>query len=133
MEARIPARLSAAEGRRFGLTVGAAFALLALVLWWRGHDTARMIAGVASALFLAGGLLLPAYMGPVYRAWMRMGLAISKVTTPVFMGAVFFLVITPFGLVARAFGHRPLEARRRETLWHVRAEDDRKSNLQRQF
>ena len=133
METRVPARLSTAKGRRFGITVGVAFLVLSLLLWWRGYDTARAVTGVAAAIFLAGGLLLPAYMGPVYRIWMRFGLALSKVTTPIFMGIIFFVVITPFGLVARAVGHRPLRPRNSASLWRPRAEGDRKSDLERQF
>lgn len=133
MEARVPARLTPAEGRRFGVTIGIAFLVLSLLLWWRGHDVARTVTGVAGGLFMAGGLLLPAYMGPVYRTWMRFGLALSKVTTPIFMGIIFFLVITPVGLIARAAGHRPLEPRESNSLWRPRAENDRKSDLHRQF
>ncbi|HSJ30538.1 MAG TPA: SxtJ family membrane protein [Longimicrobiales bacterium] len=133
MEARVPARLSAADGRRFGLTVGSAFLALALLLWWRGHETARAVTGAAGTLFILGGLLLPGHMGPVYRAWLRFGLAISKVTTPIFMAIIFFLVITPFGLAARAFGHRPLRPRRSDSFWQARAEGERKSDLHRQF
>lgn len=125
--------MTRAEGRRFGVTVGLAFLALALVFWWRGHDVPRAIAGLAALAFLLGGLLLPAYMGPVYRAWMRMGLALSRVTTPVFMSVIFFLVITPFGLVARAVGHRPLRPRGSDSFWRPRAEGDRKSDLRRQF
>ena len=133
MEARVPARLNTAEGRRFGLTVGAAFLVLSALLWWRGHEAAHLITGAVALTLIAGGLLLPAYMGPVYRTWMRFGLAISKVTTPIFMGVIFFLVITPVGLVARAFGHRPLAPRPSDSLWRPRPEDERKSDLQRQF
>ena len=43
---------------------------------------------------------------------MALALAISKITTPVFMGIMFFLVITPAGLLARLVGHRPLVPRR---------------------
>ena len=38
---------------------------------------------------------------PVYRGWMRFGLLLSRVTTPLILGIVFFLVITPIGLVRR--------------------------------
>lgn len=125
--------MSRAEGRRFGLTVGGAFLLLMALFWWRGHDLARLVAGIAALPFLVGGLVVPARMGPLQRAWMRLGLAISKVTTPIFMGIIFFLVITPFGVVARVVGHRPLRPPRTGSLWRERAEGERKSDLQRQF
>lgn len=133
MENGIPAGLSPAEGRRFGLTVGLAFLALSLLLWWRDHEAARAVTGVLALLFLAAALLVPSRMGPVFRAWMRVGLAISRVTTPIFMGAIFFLVITPVGLVARALGHRPLVREGPATFWRARAEGDRQSNLERQF
>ena len=133
MENGIPAGLSPAEGRRFGLTVGLAFLALSLLLWWRDHEAARNVTGGLALLFMLGGLLVPSRMGPVFRAWMRVGLAISRVTTPIFMGAIFFLVITPVGLVARALGHRPLVREGPATFWLARAEGDRQSNLERQF
>jgi hypothetical protein len=88
--------------------VGTAFLVLAGILLWRDRLALAWIgAGLAGALYLAG-LVLPARLGPVYRAWMRMALAISKVTTPIFMGVVYFVVITPFGLAMRLFGKRPI-------------------------
>jgi hypothetical protein len=133
LETRVPPRLSTAEGRRFGVTVGFAFLVLSLLLWWRGFDVARTVTGAAAAVFLTGGLLLPAYMGPLYRLWMRFGLALSKVTTPIFMAIIFFVVITPVGFIARAVGHRPLRPQDTGSLWRLRAEGSRKSDLQRQF
>ena len=126
--------MSPADGRRFGLTVGAAFLVLAALFYWRDHAVPLVLAAAAAVFFLAGGLLLPGRMSPVFRAWMRLGLAISRVTTPIFMGILFFLVIMPFGLVARAFGHRPLTARDSYgSFWRVRAEGERRSDLGRQF
>lgn len=62
-------------------------------------------------LLVAAGLLMPGRMGPIHRAWMGFALAISKVTTPIFMGIVFFLVIMPVGLVMRLLGRNPIRHR----------------------
>ena len=99
-----PARLTAPEGRKFAFTLAAAFGGLAAVLWWRERRTlATALAGLAVALALAG-LLLPGRLGPVHRTWMGFAHALSRVTTPIFMGVVYFLVITPAGLLRRLFG-----------------------------
>ena len=107
----IPARLTPAEGRKFGLTVGLAFGGLAAIMWWRDHPLPLYIfGGLAIGLIAAGGII-PRQLGPVYRAWMGVGLVISKVTTPVFMGIVFFVVIAPVGLLMRLFGRNPIRHR----------------------
>ncbi len=109
MEAGIPARLSAAEGRKFGLTVGVSFLVLAALLhFWRHKETAGAVTGVLGVLLVLAAVAAPAHLGPVQRAWMGLAHAISRVTTPIFMAVVFFVVITPIGLVMRLFGRRSL-------------------------
>src|SRR5438093_4840490 len=92
---RISARLTVAEGRRFGLTVGAAFLALAGLAWWRGRVlTFDVAVGVGLALVIAA-LVVPARLGLFYRLWMGLAAVMSKVTTPIFMGIVYFVVVTP--------------------------------------
>jgi hypothetical protein len=129
---RVPARLTPAEGRRFGLAVGGAFLALAALSWWRGHPRTLAVAGSLGALLVLAGLLLPGRLGPVYRAWMGLAHALSKVTTPVFMSLAYALVFTPAGLLMRAFGHRPLSPdRARESFWVSRSEA--RTQMERQF
>ena len=134
MENRVPARLTPAEGRKFGLVVGGAFLLLALLLWRRTHVTAATVAGAVGAALFLGGLAVPGQLGPVYRAWMGLAKAISKVTTPIVMSIIFFLVLTPAGFLVRLFGHRPLtHPRGAGTYWHSRPEGDRRGAMDHQF
>ncbi len=83
MATAIPARLTVAEGRRFGLTVG-------------------------GALLVIAGLAVPSRLGPVVRAWMGFARRLSRVTTPILLSVIYFVVLTPTGLVMRLFGRRPL-------------------------
>jgi hypothetical protein len=138
MAERIPARLTPAEGRRFALTVGTAFIVLGGIAWWRGSERVAMGLAALGAVLLLAGLVLPGQLGPVYRAWMGLALLISKVTTPLFMGIVYFLVITPIAFMRRTMGGNPLvhaapagDAAR--TVWNSRAPDNRRSDLTRQF
>jgi hypothetical protein len=129
-----PARLSPAEGRKFGLLVGGAFLGLGLVLGWRSHVTAATVAGGLGAALVLGGLLLPTRLGPVHRGWVGLAHAISRVTNPIFMGAVFFLVFTPAGLLARLFGHRPLaRPRTAASYWQSRAAGETRGRMDHQF
>ena len=108
MATGIPARLSTAEGRKFGLTVGGAFLAITAILWWRGRHGAVPYTGAVGTLLILAGLLIPTLLGPVNRAWMGLAHLISKVTTPIFMGVVYFVVLTPIGLGMRVAGRRPL-------------------------
>jgi hypothetical protein len=134
MERGVPARLTAAEGRKFGLAVGGAFLVITAVLVWRHRIPAAYVTGTVGTLLFLAGLAIPAQLGPVYRAWMGLALAISKVTTPIVMGAIFFLVLTPSGLIARLLGHRPLEHERGSaTYWKNRPEGSRRGEMNHQF
>lgn len=135
MAAGISARLTSSQGRRFGLTVGGAFLVLAAVAWWRGHPMlVNILAGVGGLLVLAG-LIVPTRLGPVERAWMALAHAISKVTTPIVMGVMYLLVLTPVGWLRRTLGGNPLvHQAEAESYWHKRPEGHRRSgDLRRQF
>ena len=106
----VSARLSPAEGRKFGLTVGAAFLVISGISWWRGHHTAAPVFATIGALLVLGGLVAPTSLGPVNKAWMGLALLLSKVTTPIFMGVVYFIILTPIGALRRAFGKNGLTA-----------------------
>jgi len=129
---RVPARLTAAEGRKFAFPVGGAFLVLAGLTAWRGHTTVSTVFGVVAGLLVLAGTIAPARLGPVYRAWMRLAELISRVTTPVFMGVLYFLVIMPVGVVRRRFGKNPLvHAPASDSYWIPRTQP--KSDLKRQF
>ena len=126
--------MSKAEGRRFGLTVGIAFLVIASILLWRDHDlSSRITGGLGGSLVLAG-FLMPTYLGPVERAWMGLAHLISKVTTPIFMGIVYYLVMTPMGLIRRLVGGNALDHGRAksDTYW-IDKDTERTGGLERQF
>ena len=61
------------------------------------------------------GLVAPETIRPFYRLWMRLGILLSKLTTPVVLGMVYFLIITPTGVIAGWFRKDPMrrDCRRR--------------------
>lgn len=133
MENRLSARLSAAEGRKFALTVGTAFLVLGSIVMWREHlRPATVLLGLGGVFWLLG-LMVPSHLTGVHRAWMGLALLISKVTTPIFMGVVYFLVITPIGVLMQLLGKGPMRARAGATYWVPREPASRRSDLSRQF
>ena len=134
MEAGIQARLSPAEGRRFGLLVGGAFLLVGAISHWRGHTVVPVVLWSLGSLLVAGGLIFAGLLGPVHRAWMGLAVLLSKVTTPIFMALIYFLVLAPVGLVRRLFGYNSLVRPRGQTFWIARPPGAaRRGDLKRQF
>jgi saxitoxin biosynthesis operon SxtJ-like protein len=134
MARAVPARLTAAQGRRFAFAVGGAMLVLAGIAIWRGARVGQWILGPIGAALIIAGVAVPTRLGPVERAWMAFALAISKVTTPIVMGVLYFVVITPVGMVARLFGYNALtRARTPTSAWVRRAPGARRGDLERQF
>jgi hypothetical protein len=115
--------------------VGAAFLVLAGVLWWRGHATGAAVLGICGSLLGLAGIVVPSRLGPVQRGWMGFAHALSKVTTPVFLGVVYFLVMLPVGILLRLLGRNPLKPKHETgSFWIPRADDaDRRGTMNNQF
>src|SRR3990172_2544195 len=89
--------------RKFGLTVGGAFALFGLVSYARGHTVAPRVLWTIAALLITPAVVAPAVLGPVQRVWMRGAMALGHVNSRVILTIFFYLVMTPIGVVMRLF------------------------------
>lgn len=91
------------ELRKFGLTVGTAFAVLGSISWWRGHELPPRVLWTVGALLFVPGLLFPGVLGPVQRGWMAFATVLGHVNTRIILTVLYYLVMTPVGLVMRLF------------------------------
>jgi hypothetical protein len=112
VEDRVPAGLTpftARDGRKFAFPVGTAFLVLAGIAFWRHPQalTWKVLGGLGGVLWVLGAIM-PAQLGPVYRGWMGFAKVLSKFTTPIFMGVVYYVVLTPIALGMRLFGRNKM-------------------------
>jgi Saxitoxin biosynthesis operon protein SxtJ len=96
-------------------SVGLVFAVFFAVVW--AYPSIFGAGGplwalIASAAFLLVALVAPALLGPLNRLWTRFGLVVHKIVSPIVLGIMFFLVVTPTGLIMRALGKDPLRLKR---------------------
>jgi hypothetical protein len=89
--------------RKFGLMVGGVFAALGLLFLWRHKAFYPYFLGPGAALVVTG-LVWPRALKWVYVAWMSVAFVLGFVMAHVILTLLFFLVITPMGLVARLTG-----------------------------
>lgn len=133
MERRTSSRLTPGEGRKFAFTLAPAFLALGGLLWWRDAPGMALASAIAGGLLALAGIVVPGRLGPVQRGWMGLARAISKLTTPILLGIVYYGVITPMGLLRRTIGRSPLKrARDLPTHWVSRSGTPR-GDLERQF
>jgi hypothetical protein len=64
----------------------------------------RWPALIASLPFLMLALVAPKLLAPLNKLWMKLGLLLGKIVNPIVMGLLFFLTITPIGLLMRWMG-----------------------------
>lgn len=96
------------------LAVSLAFGLLGLHRDW----PAALIVVLLLAGFTLGLLTLvrPRALWPLIQAWMWFGHALGKVVSPIVLGILYFGLLTPIALLARAFGRDELKLKRRQPV-----------------
>lgn len=88
--------------REFGLVTGGIVAVLfGLFFPWLLGNNIPVWPWVLGGGLALWALVVPDSLRVVYRQWMRFGLLLSRITTPVILGIVFFLVIFPVALIMK--------------------------------
>jgi hypothetical protein len=95
-------RTGAGDLRKFGVTVGAGFIFLGVLLLLRHRSSYVAFCG-AGALLTAFGVIWPRALKYVYIAWMALAFTLGFVMSNVILTLFFFLFVTPIGLLARLF------------------------------
>jgi hypothetical protein len=106
--------------KEFGLIVGGVFVLLGLWWFYRGKfTTAAYVLSVAGSGLVLCGLIIPRLLTVPRKLWMKLAEGMAYVSSRIILAIVFFLVLTPIGLVKRAMGWDPLQRRAAsaDTFW----------------
>ncbi|MEX0908581.1 MAG: SxtJ family membrane protein [Gemmatimonadaceae bacterium] len=118
------------SGRVFAFTMMAGFVFVALIGLWREMPGLVRVAQALAVISFIAGLAVPGKLEPIRRGWMKLGETIGRVTTPVLLAIVYYVVLTPTAILRRAFAGRKQPA---ESYWQPRAPLPDKSQLERQF
>ena len=98
--------------KSFGLVFAAVFIIIALfpVLGTSDQETSvRLWALIVAALFAVIAMTKPQLLAPLNNLWFRFGLLLHRIVNPLVMGLLFFLTVTPIGLLMRMLGKVPLK------------------------
>ena len=95
--------------RAFGFLVGGMFLLLGVWPVVLRREGPRFWALTAALLLLAPAAAYPRALWPAHRVWMKLGHVLGWVNTRIILGVLFYVIVTPVGLVFRLRGRDPMQ------------------------
>jgi hypothetical protein len=91
------------SNRSFGIVFFIVFLLIALYPLTYSQDI-RIWSVIISIIFFVLGLFNSKILTPLNKLWFKFGIFLGKIISPIIMGIIFFLVVTPIGLLMRLLG-----------------------------
>ncbi len=109
--------------RKFGFFIASVFLALAIYAYWKIWVEFAIVALSLCAVFSALALAAPNLLLPLNKLWHSFGLLIGMVVSPIVLGAIFFLLISPISLITRLFGRDELKMKKRsvDSYWVCRS------------
>ncbi len=128
---KVSAKIS--SNRSFGFLFFVVFFVISL---WplKSQGDLRLWAFILSLIFLVLGVLNSRFLAPLNKLWFKFGILLGSIVSPIVMGAVFFVVVTPVGLIMRLIGKDLLKTNKFKnvsTYWIKR--DKQNSTMKKQF
>ncbi|QPJ62559.1 MAG: hypothetical protein G3M70_12025 [Candidatus Nitronauta litoralis] len=96
-------QIKTSTDRSFGFWFSGIFLAIALFIWYKSGDLKTWLL-VLSAVFGLSGAVYPSVLAPLNKLWTKLGLLMGKIVSPIVMGIIFFVVVTPMGLFMRLTG-----------------------------
>ena len=120
------------SNRSFGIVFFIVFLLIALYpLTYEGEM--RIWSLIISIIFLVLGLLNSKILAPLNKIWFKFGILLGKIVSPLIMGIIFFLVVTPIGLIMRLLGKDVLNLKYNKNKSYWIEKNGPKSKMKNQF
>ena len=121
------------SNRNFGLVFFIIFLILGLWPITNGEEI-RIWLILLAFIFLILGIMESKLLSPFNRLWFKFGIMLGAIVAPIVMGAIFFIVVTPIGIVMSIIGKDLLNKKhdkKKETYWIKRIKPT--GSMKRQF
>ena len=120
------------SNRSFGIVFFILFLLIALYPTINSEGI-RIWSVILSLIFLVLGLLDSKVLTPLNKIWFKFGILLGRVISPLIMGAIFFFVVTPIGLIMRILGKDVLNLKYNSNKTYWIEKTGPKSKMRNQF
>ena len=120
------------SNRSFGIVFFIVFLLIALYPLIYSEEI-RVWSAIISLIFLILGLFNSKILTSLNKLWFKFGIFLGKIISPIIMGIIFFLVVTPIGLIMRLFGKDVLNLKYNKSQSYWIEKNSPKSKMKNQF
>ena len=120
------------SNRSFGIVFFIVFLIISLYPIIYNGDL-RSWSLVVALIFLILGLINSKILTPLNKLWFKFGILLGKIVSPLIMGIIFFLVVTPIGLIMKLFGKDVLNLRYNNNKSYWIEKNGPKSKMKNQF
>ena len=120
------------SNRSFGIVFFIVFLLIAIYPLTHSGDV-RIWSVIISFIFLFLGLLNSKILTPLNKLWFKFGIFLGKIISPIIMGIIFFLVVTPTGIIMRLLGKDVLNLKYNKNKSYWIEKKGPKSKMKNQF
>ena len=120
------------SNKSFGIVFFIVFLLIALYPLTYNEEI-RIWSTVVALVFLILGLVNSKILSPLNKLWFKLGIFLGKIISPLIMGVIFFLVVTPIGLIMRMLGKDVLNLKYNKNKSYWIEKNGPKSKMKNQF
>ena len=120
------------SNRSFGVVFFIVFLIIS-VYPILNYGEIRVWALIISSIFLILGLVNSKLLSPLNNLWFRLGIFLGKIISPIIMGIIFYLVVTPIGLLMRILGKDLLNLKYNKNNSYWIEKSGPKSKMKNQF
>jgi hypothetical protein len=120
------------SNRSFGIVFFLVFLLISIYPLIN-NESIRIWSLVVSLIFLVLGIINSNLLLPLNRLWFKFGIFLGKIISPIIMGIIFFLVVTPIGLIMRLIGKDILNLKYSDYRSYWIEKTGPKSKMENQF
>ena len=120
------------SNRSFGLVFFVVFLLISIYPFLKDGNI-RIWSLIISFIFLVLGLLNSNLLNPLNKLWFKFGLLLGKIISPIIMGIIFFLVVTPIAVLMRLLKKDLLNLKFKENNTYWIDKSGPKSKMKNQF
>ena len=124
------------SNKKFGFFFTFVFAILAFYFLFIDSILWAQALAILAVLFLLITVIIPQVLLPLNKLWMRLGLLLGMIVSPIVLGIIFFGLVTPYGVVMRMFGRDELRLNFKNKKTHWKERDpkiDKYNSFKNQF